>query len=153
MSKSSFRYLAAIVVFATILPSPARATAPAGRYTVSQPGTVYDTKTRLTWQQAAPSATYTWTAAKSYCGNLGATLGGTGWRLPSIRELASIIDYSQATAPTIDTNAFPGTPADAYFWSSSAVAGVASNAWYVHFSNAYTYYSDTSTPYNVRCVR
>ena len=62
------------------------ADAPMGRYTLTNDkmltGTVYDNKTKLTWQQAVPSTTYNWSAAMSYCtGNVGA-LPGSGWRLP-----------------------------------------------------------------------
>jgi len=48
--------------------------------------------------------------ANSLCGF------GTGWRLPTRRELLSIVDYGAASAPLIDTNYFPGT-GNFYFWS------------------------------------
>jgi hypothetical protein len=129
---------------ASLPPAPA----PAGRYTTTG-GTVYDTKTKLTWQQAVPSTTYTWTGAKAYCAGL--NLGGTGWRLPTVKELQTIVDDSR-TSPSIDTAAFPSTPAD-YFWSSSPLAGSSSGAWGVGFGYGYTssfVVSDTSL---VRCVR
>src|SRR5689334_16839225 len=85
-----------------------RANAPAGRYTIAN-GTVYDTKTRLTWQQGAAPSTYTWTDASPYCGAL--NLGGMGWRLPSVRELQTIVDET-LHAPAIDATAFSGTPSD-----------------------------------------
>jgi hypothetical protein len=62
----------------------ADANAPAGRYTIAE-GTVYDTKTMLTWQQTIPTRQYYWADAKTYCGSatVSSALGGSGWRLPT----------------------------------------------------------------------
>jgi hypothetical protein len=143
------RFLAVValatVAFAT---RSADANAPAGRYTTSG-GTVYDTKTKLTWQQAVAPGTYTWAGAKTYCAGL--NLVGTGWRLPTIKELQTIVDDSQAN-PAIDQTAFPSTPAD-WFWSSSPLAGSSSVAWGVYFNSGDTDYGDVSYTNYVRCVR
>jgi Protein of unknown function (DUF1566) len=74
------------------------ANAPAGRYTINAAaGTVFDTKTKLTWQRAVASTRYTWPDAKTTCAAL--VLNGKGWRLPTIGELSSLIDFSQAAGP------------------------------------------------------
>jgi hypothetical protein len=124
--------------------------APAGRYAIAN-GTVSDAKTALTWQQSAPSGTYTWAAAKSYCASL--SLGGAGaWRVPTVKELQTLVDVSERN-PSIDPTAFPNTSSSAY-WSSSPLAGSSSaTAWYVFFSYGYVYYDAVSSAYNVRCVR
>jgi Protein of unknown function (DUF1566) len=137
----------------------ADASAPTGRYVVTSGGTdagtgngtVCDTKTKLTWQQTAPSTTYTWANAKTYCAGVGASLGGTGWRLPTLKELQTIVDYSQSN-PSIDSTAFPSTPV-ASFWSSSPLAGSSSLAWYVSFVLGDTDSFGISNTNNVRCVR
>ena len=150
MNASLLRFLGAIIV-AAVVTAPAWATAPSGRYTITA-GTVYDTKTKLTWQQPGPSATYTWAAAKTYCAGLGSSLGGTGWRLPTIKELQTIVDNSKVMNPRIDPNAFPGTGSTIY-WSSTPVMNSPSGAWGVLF------YTGTSSTYivtdsdSVRCVR
>lgn len=57
-------------------------------------------ETGLQWQDNAVVDTnqYIWTGAVNYCNNL--SLGGyTDWRLPSIKELESIIDYDPAHSP------------------------------------------------------
>jgi len=143
------RFLA-VVAFATVaFTTSAHANAPAGRYTTAN-GTVYDTKTKLTWQQTVASGTYNWAGAKTYCAGL--SLNGTGWRLPTIKELQTIVDDSR-TNPAIDTTAFPSTPAD-WFWSSSPLAGSSSSAWSVYFDFGYSVTSDVSDFSNyVRCVR
>jgi hypothetical protein len=125
-----------------------RADTPPGRFTL-QSGTVYDTNTKLTWQQAATPGAATWANAKSYCANL--TLNGVGWRMPSMKELQTIVDETR-TNPAIDPKAFPDTPA-AFFWTSSPLAGDPSLAWLVDFGvgNAGTYLLTGAN--QMRCVR
>jgi hypothetical protein len=115
-------------------------------------GTVTDNVTGLMWQQAVPSATYTWGDAVAYCQTL--TLAfHSDWRLPSRIELFSIEDLGQSPAPYINGTYFPNTPA--WFWSSSPVAGSPSNAWSVDFSFDPGNWGndDVSSTYYVRCVR
>jgi hypothetical protein len=134
-----------------------RANAPAGRYAISN-GTVYDTKTKLTWQQALPPPTmdFTWPAASSYCSGL--SLNGTGWRLPTVKELTSILDFSQPSSmAAIDPNAFPGTVMNAY-WSATPYAPSSGDAWYVWFAGGDQAWSHTAAGMFVqkafvRCVR
>ncbi len=140
------RFLVVVVVVAST--TYAEANAPAGRYTTAG-GTVYDTKTKLTWQQTVASGTYTWAGAKTYCAGL--NLGGTGWRIPTVKELQTIVDDSQAN-PSIDTTAFLSTPVD-WFWSSSPLAGSSSFAWGVDFTCGVTSYNGVSDYHDVRCVR
>lgn len=126
------------------------AAAPGPRYSIAD-GTVYDTRTRLTWQQAIPTSRYGWADAEAYCAEL--ALGGDAsdaWRLPSINELQTLVD--DATNPAIDLVAFPKTPSE-YFWSSSAVIDDASRAWTAFFTNGSTYSFALTAAKNVRCVR
>lgn len=145
------RFLVAVVAVAVASTASADASAPAGRFTTAG-GTVYDTKTKLTWQQTAPSLTYSWSDAKTYCASAGATLGGSGWRLPTVRELQTLVDYARLTDPRIDPTAFPATPSAA-FWSSSPAAGSTSLAWLVNFYDGFASSYDMTTAIDVRCVR
>jgi hypothetical protein len=161
MNASLPRLLGAVAIIAFALPMLAEASAPTGRYVITAGGTgngtVYDTRTKLTWQQTAPSTTYALADAKTYCAGMSTTLGGTGWRLPTIKEIVTIIDfsvgYSNAPgAPMIDPNAFPGTP-PSEFWSSSLSDTTGSAAWLANFSGS-VYQSNPGTTYHlVRCVR
>jgi len=119
------------------------------RYRIAD-GTVYDTQTRLTWQQVNPTSRYSWADADAYCAVL--SLGGDGdaWRLPSINELQTLVD--DTTNPAIDLLAFPKTPSE-YFWASSAVIDDASRAWTTFFTNGSTYSFAVTAAKNVRCVR
>jgi hypothetical protein len=148
MNATSRYLLGAFAVVAVVLTASAEASAPAGRYTTTG-GTVFDTKTKLTWQQTVPAATYAWAPAQTYCKTL--SLAGTGWRLPTRKELQTIVDYSQSN-PAIDPTAFPATPA-ASFWSSSPVAGSPANVWNVNFDYGNTSSNRVTNTNDVRCVR
>jgi hypothetical protein len=135
-----------------------RANAPSGHYTMPAQGTVLDTKTKLTWQQAVSTSTYSWGSrgtsgtAQFYCASL--SLNGGGWRMPTIGELVTLVDYSQTggNVAMIDSTYFPGTPAAA-FWASTPVSGATGLAWIVYFNNGNTNASATSAANYVRCVR
>jgi hypothetical protein len=144
------RLLAAAALTLALLAAPARASAPAGRYVLSNM-TVQDTKTRLTWQRGiAPM--FTWTAASEYCAAVAGSLGGTGWRMPTIKELLTLVDDSQTAGPTIDQTAFASTPAS-FFWSSTYQAGSTTIALGVNFTDGNSGTATTSTSFYVRCVR
>jgi hypothetical protein len=157
MNASILRRFGALAIIMVTSPRSVDAAAPAGHYVVTAGsetgnGTVYDTKSKLTWQQTVSSTAYNLADAKTYCAGVGASLGGTGWRVPTIKELRSIVDFSQ-TDPAIDPNAFSATPS-AEFWSSSPLAGSSSYAWSVGFrygvasSTVVSFYGGA-----VRCVR
>jgi hypothetical protein len=115
---------------------------------VVQSGTVYDGRTRLTWQQILDSGTYSQADAAIYCQNL--SLNGGGWRVPSRKELETIVDYSRSN-PAIDPVVFPNTPAGA-FWTSSTVVGTG-GGWSVHFGEGSVSPGTSTQKLRVRCVR
>lgn len=153
--------LAALATAALLLAS---ATAQAqARYTYSTAGDeVTDTQTGLTWRRCSEgqvwsgstctgaAATYTHEQALA---RATAQAGTSGWRLPNVKELASIADKAR-TAPAIDTTAFPATPSH-WYWSSTPYAGGASNAWLVSFYDGYASYDYRGSGYLilVRLVR
>jgi len=104
--------------------------------------------TRLMWQQGE-GGSMTWKDAISYC--VGLTLAGhTDWRLPSKKELISIVNYG-TYSPSIDTTYFPGTNAKAY-WSSITYAHSSSYAWGVYFVDGFADYIFKGI-YGRDCVR
>ena len=143
-------------------PSTGRTDAPAGRYTIPGDGTVYDTATTLTWQRAANMTGMTWASAGPYCAGLTAPAGG-GWRLPTVKELTTLLDYSRPGSPFIDPVAFPGVPAQSAsgavnaFWSSTSLVGMSvgltQGAWLVYFDSAITQPNPLNVGGAVRCVR
>ena len=162
MNASILRCLGALAIIVVTSPRTVDAAAPAGHYVVTAGsgtgnGTVYDSKSKLTWQQTVSPTTYTWADAKTYCAGVGASLGGTGWRVPTIKELLSIVDFSQPAGLYIDTNTFLSTPVGGKigleFWSSSPLAGSSSDAWSVNFIYGRSDSFHTANAYDVRCVR
>ena len=114
--------------------------------------TVYDKRTKLTWQRTVSwSLMYTWVDARMYCAEVGTSLIGTGWRLPTADELKTIVDTTQGK-PSIDSTAFPLTPPDR-FWSSSPVDRSPSNAWVLFFDSGQVYSFNRAATSYVRCVR
>jgi hypothetical protein len=151
MKRRHFWSIFGLATLAHISPiESSRAAAPAGRYTVGTI-TVLDTKTGLTWQKMPATSPYPWIEAMSYCSGIGSSLGGTGWHLPTIKELQTLVDY-KSPSPAID-GVFAPTPLGA-FWSATLVAGSPSRAWYVFYdgSTANSGGDITLSAY-VRCVR
>jgi hypothetical protein len=133
---------AALLCAVVVAGNAARAVAPAGRYTVAAMEVV-DNRTGLKWQPAASLSMLTWAEATGYC--------APPWRLPGLKELQSLVDVS-VLSPSIDTTAFPGTPADA-FWTSTTLVVQSTTAWYVRFTSGYTSTAPKSDQAFVRCVQ
>ena len=99
---------------------------------------------KLEWQADVPDQEFTWEDAKAYAASL-----GDGWRLPTIKELLSLVDYETHNPAC---SVFPDCPSE-WFWSSSPVSGGTTLAWYVYFYSGGTYYDAVSDTHRVRCVR
>jgi hypothetical protein len=126
-------------------------------------GTVTDNKTGLMWQSKDNGQTYSWYAAMgiykdSYnpksldiCGTL--NFGGhTDWRLPSKKELMSLVVKASNKEPTINAAYFPNTRLS-YYWSSDTVDNAPVYAWSVDFSDGTLKSYNKGTSGYVRCVR
>ena len=127
------------------------AAAQASQYQIQAGGAVLDTGTGLTWQQAVSPSTYAQSDAQSYCNGNVANLPGSGWRLPSMKELQTLVDDGLVN-PAIDPTAFPGTPFDAAYWTSTPVAWQSGYAWYVLFDIGQANHDAIGATYPVRCV-
>lgn len=113
-------------------------------FTDNGDSTVTDNNTGLVWQQtnATESGTdyqFTWQAALSYCENL--SLGGNAdWRLPNVKELQSIVDYTDAADSTDSVFTFNQTAnTGGFFWSSTTDEETPSFADYVCFGPCWNY--------------
>jgi hypothetical protein len=137
---------------------------PAPRFVANGDGTVTDNKTGLMWQKcthgqvpgptcSGTASTYTWSQALSYCNGL--QLPSTNlvkdWRLPNLRELESLTDYT-SDSPTIDSTFFPNTVL-ADYWSSTTVAGYPNQAWTLDFYIGISEVYSKPSGYYARCVR
>jgi hypothetical protein len=122
-----------------------RSTAPAPntkRYAIG--ATVVDLYTGLEWQRYGGQST--WSGAGDFCASF-----GSGWRLPSVKELETLVDDNRALY-AIDTTIFfdvssPGT------WSSSSYVPRPGARWTVGFNYGVNFSLTETLTVNLRCVR
>jgi len=117
-------------------------TSPSPRFNDREDGTVFDRLTGLMWAKNANlvSEGSTWQEAIDFANNYTLGAGGCGasftdWRLPNIRELQSLIDFSNQNPPLPAghpfLNVLPGN-----YWSSTTSANLTNNAWLVSMYSA-----------------
>lgn len=111
---------------------------------------VTDSHTGLIWQQADDGNTYTYSAAVQHCASFKSAEASTGWRLPSVIELMTLIDNG-VDLPSISPN-FSNAQSTNY-WTTTPTATANMLAWTVKFDygEVIPLLEDTTLP--VRCVR
>jgi len=109
-------------------------------------GTITDNATGLTWMQNDNGTGVLWGDALNYCENL-SMVGADDWRLPNIKELHSILDYTRSPGTTNSAAIDPifnatqitneaGNPDYGFYWSSTThltSSGSVANAAYMSF--------------------
>lgn len=83
--------------------------------------------------------------------NTAGLCGANDWRLPTRRELQSIVHHGQSK-PAIDISYFPDHTSGS-FWTATPSASSAFNAWYVNFDTGWNFWDNKSNKYHVRLVR
>jgi len=119
---------------------------------------VLDKETGLVWQKSPLTMYLTWPVAIAICA--GQYVGGRqGWHLPTIEQLASLLDYSVSGSPWLPSgHPFTNVQSD-YYWSATTYAGDPDDAWIVSFYdgdvgyNGKTTSDGETTSYYVRAVR
>ena len=106
-----------------------------------------DKTTGLVWQDK--SVKKEWNDAKEYCQNL-IFEGKSDWRLPSTKELQSIVDIKKYDPAIKD--GFKNVTSNVY-WSSYENVSSNSEAWCVYFKSGRTSHRNKSYKLYVRCVR
>lgn len=118
------------------------------RFTISANGTeVTDSQTSLTWRRCVEGMTLSGAACTgspltlTHSGAFARAKTQEGWRLPNVKELASIVDDavydntgSTVRVAMIDPVAFPNTPRTNH-WASTPQVGFPAMAWLVSFYN------------------
>lgn len=87
--------------------------------------------------------------------NAAGLCGATDWRLPSLRELKSLVDFSVLAAdaaPTIDATYFPNTQRN-LFWTANNYSSSPANAWFVSFHVGGSGAGNKTINFYVRLVR
>jgi hypothetical protein len=125
--------------------------APEALFTVENE-TARDERTGLVWQQKADATVLYPTSeeAAAYCAGL--ALGGfsSGWRLPGLKELATLIDDSRA-GPAIAVDVFPDTQST-WYWSSTPYVPLGGYSWAISFGDGASYINVSGSGH-ARCVR
>jgi hypothetical protein len=119
---------------------------PSPRFTDNGNGAVTDNLTGLVWLKNANCfGTLVWATAITSASSLasgacGLTDGSTAgqWRLPSRKELQSLVDRSKVNPALSAGHPFSAVQADVY-WSSSTYAGNTTGAWYVSMYDGVVY--------------
>jgi uncharacterized protein DUF1566 len=105
-----------------------------GRFTVLplfNSEAVFDKETGLVWEKSPSTDTSDWFDALSHCYEL--PVGGrSGWRLPTVEELASLVDTSHSSPALSTGHPFVHVQSDVY-WSATTRAFVNDHAWGVGF--------------------
>jgi hypothetical protein len=139
--------------------APAVTPLPYPHYVQVAAGEVQDVETGLVWAQASHNTILTQSAAVAYCAGLG--LNGHTWRLPSVNELASLVDDNpdiKKVSPAIDQCVFADTSPNTYYISSSAWGAT---PWGLNYEDGFTFNKEPQLPEAgdgmpggfVKCVR
>jgi hypothetical protein len=128
-----------------------------GRF-VANSAEVTDTATQLVWARCSvgqlwsgTTCTGTATSTMNHQAALAYAAAQSGWRLPNVKELASITDRG-CYNPAIDSTAFPAAPS-AVYWSSSPYVSSSGSAWYINFGDGHVSSVNRSGGGYVRLVR
>ena len=139
---------------------------PSKRFEGKAPGTVFDTKTGLTWARCALGMKWeegrcknlpsrmTWNEADAVALEINQKNGYAGfsdWRLPTHEELSSLTE-KQCYKPATNYEIFPDTPSTG-FWTSSGDSRYGQSAWLVYFRNGSSYMGNHEYGWAVRMVR
>jgi hypothetical protein len=117
---------------------------------------VYDQETGLVWEQSPATTPQIWSTAQYVCNRK--TVGNRkGWRVPTVQELASLIDPSVSLpGPALPAgHPFDQTALRVFYWSASTRGGadLAGDGWTVAFNSGEVFPYSKASNVNVWCVR
>ena len=130
--------------FVRVLPTAAT---PAGE-------AVLDKNTGLVWEQSPQTTSHMWSPARFQC--TGRTVGGQkGWRLPSVHELASLVDPGNPGGnPDLPAgHPFSNVQSSGYWSATTDADSPTTDAWLVFFFNGVVDTIGKASDLFVWCVR
>jgi len=116
-------------------------------------GTVADLSSAMIWQKTSDGQKRTWQEALVYCEDL-VLAGHDNWRLPTARELATLMDYTLPNA-SLDEAFFPdAVQLGERYWTGTTMTAYPYAAYSVDHAAAMGYSANVKTNAElVRCVR
>ena len=124
------------------------------RYTIQTSFTgekvVKDNNTGVMWQSTSTSDKFDWYHAIAYCADL-EYAGYDDWRLPTLRELASIMDFG-GDSYAINRTYFPVLYIGRT-WTSKQIFSDSTRAWDISFTTGELERALKSETYYVKCIR
>ena len=119
---------------------------------------VTDNIHNLLWEDTRKSKTIKQSFANSdsYCDNLSLAEYSSGWRVPTTKELSSLINLSNDNPAIATATAFTNTAYNDAYWTNDQQAKLESSQWNINFQDGVINLSgknDTSFDQYVRCVR
>ncbi len=102
-----------------------------------------DPETGLIWEKQGAEKIMIWKEALEYAKSL-----GNDWRLPTIQELFSLIDYSKDRSTCKIPNSYSSS-----YWSSTVYMNNTGSVWLVDFHDGYVYNTYKSFSYCARCIK
>ena len=128
---------------------------PGKRFTELKPyndQAVRDNETGLVWEKAPETGGQDWATAQSHC-NTKAVGNRKGWRLPTIQELASLVDPG-VTDPSLPSGHPFFLDTSFAYWSATSISTDTSRAWGVLFSTGAVVAVNKATNFHfLWCVR
>lgn len=130
-------------------------------------GSVIDQQHKLTWMRCSMGQTWNsdrcegqadrlpWWDLKTDIASFNADeafLGHTDWRLPTKKELETLIEAS-CFEPAINKSIFPLTASSGYWTSDVYEEPTEQRAWLVFFLHGQAYFSDKSVDWFIRLLR
>ena len=115
------------------------------RFRKTKKGHILDTETGLVWHKEQSGSPLTFEQAKKHCVSL-----GNGWRLPTIKEFQTILDYDRST-PALP-EAFSSVVSN-YYWSSTTYVVSTDYAWNVNLYYGGVYFDNKTNNYYVWAVK
>jgi len=114
-----------------------------------------DQETGLIWETSPATTKHAWTGSDLAFACANKAVGGRkGWRVPSIHELASLVDPSvPAPGPTLPPDHPFANVQPATYWSATTVAALPTNGWLLTFASGDINSNPKDTLQHVWCVR
>jgi hypothetical protein len=113
---------------------------------------VLDRETGLVWERTPATTKIEWNIANGVCYKR-EVANRFGWRLPTIEELATLIDNSNTDPILPSGHPFTAIQLDDRYWTATTVAWITTYAYTIHMSNGSINEDPKAISYYCWCVR